>query len=125
MTPAPTTELSGWLTTILRPAGTLDDEALRRLRDALGPLSASSDMVIIDLTAAEIGSPRAVAMSIRTPALDFERAGRCLLVVGASPDLTGEFDRAAIPVVTLGDDALPTRCRARRRDAARVPGVWA
>lgn len=107
MTPVPAAELSGWLTTILRPAGALDEAALRRLRDALAPLSASSDMVIIDLTAAEISSPRAVAMSIRTPALDFERAGRCLLVVGASADLTGEFDRAAIPVATLAADALP------------------
>jgi hypothetical protein len=98
--------VAGWLTTILRPAGALDEAALRRLRDALGPLPASSDMVIIDLTAAEISSPRAVAMSIRTPALDFERAGRCLLVVGASPDLAGELDRAAVPVVTLAADAL-------------------
>ena len=107
MTPVPAAEVTGWLTTILRPAGALDAAALGRLRDALSPLSASSDMVIIDLTAAEIGSPRSLAMSLRTPALDFERAGRCLLVVGASPALTSELDRAAIPVVTLAADVLP------------------
>lgn len=107
MTQVPAPERIGWLTTILRPAGTLDAPALRRLQDALGPLSASSDMVIVDLTAAEIISPRALAMSLRTPALDFDMAGRCLLVVGASPELAGELDRGAVPVITLAADAVP------------------
>jgi hypothetical protein len=108
MAPVAAAERAGWLTTILRPAGALDALALRRLRDALGPLAACSDMVIVDLTAAEMRSPRALAMSLRTPALDFDRAGRCLLVVGASAELATELDRAAVPVITLAADALPS-----------------
>jgi hypothetical protein len=97
----------GWLTTILRPAGPLDQSGLRRLAEALGALSASSDMVIVNLTAAEVSSPRALAKCLRAPALRFELAGRCLLLVGASSGLAAELDRAAVPVVTLAADALP------------------
>ena len=111
MTRVAAAELSGWLTTILRPAGALDDLALGKLRDALAPQAASSDMVIVDLTAAEISLPRALADSLRAPALDFEREGRCLLVVGASPDLARELDRAAVPVITLAANVLPRQGR--------------
>ena len=97
----------GWLTTILRPAGPLDQSGLRRLAEALGALAASSDMVIVNLTAAEVSSPRALAKCLRAPALRFELAGHCLLLVGASSGLAAELDRAAVPVVTLAADALP------------------
>ena len=100
-------EQRGWLTTILRPAGPLDPPALRRLADALGALAASSDLVAVDLTAADIGNPRAFARCLRAPALRFELAGRCLLLAGASPGLTAELDRTAVPVATLAADALP------------------
>jgi hypothetical protein len=100
-------EQDGWLTTILRPAGSLDQAALHRLSESLGHLAACSSMVIIDLTAAAVGSPRTFARDLLAPALAFEQAGRCLLLVGASPKLTAELDRAAVPVVTLAADALP------------------
>jgi hypothetical protein len=96
-----------WLTTVLRPAGSLDYEAVRRLGAALGHLATASDMALVDLTAADVSDPRALARTLREPAVEFERAGRCLLVVGASPRLTAELDRAAVPVATLADDALP------------------
>jgi hypothetical protein len=109
MTTAGTTarEQVGWLTTILRPAGSLDRLALHRLSESLGHLAACSNMVIIDLTAADVVNPRTFARELRPPALAFEQAGRCLLLVGASPKLTAELDRAAVPVVTLAADALP------------------
>ena len=97
----------GWLTTILRPAGPLDQSGIRRLAEALGVLAASSDIVVVNLTAAEVSSPRALARSLRPPALRFELAGRCLLLVGASSGLAAELDRAAVPVVTLAADTLP------------------
>ena len=97
----------GWLTTILRPAGPLDQSGIRRLAEALGVLAASSDIVVVNLTAAEVSSPRALARSLRAPALRFELAGRCLLLVGASSGLAAELDRAAVPVVTLAADTLP------------------
>jgi hypothetical protein len=100
-------EQVGWLTTILRPAGSLDQAALHRLSESLGHLAACSSMVIIDLTAARVGRPRTFARDLLGPALAFEQAGRCLLLVGASPKLIAELDRAAVPVVTLAADAMP------------------
>jgi len=64
-------------------------------------------MVVVDLTAAEVGSPHTLARCLRAPALRFKLAGRCLLLVGASPSLTAELDRAAVPVITLAADAPP------------------
>jgi hypothetical protein len=106
-------EQGGWLTTILRPAGALDHAALGRLSEALGHLAASSDMVIVDLTAADVSSPRTLARNLLAPALKFDRAGRCLLVLGASPELTAELDRTAVPVITLAADALPVPAQGR------------
>jgi anti-anti-sigma regulatory factor len=100
-------EQVGWLTTILRPAGSLDQSALHRLSESLGHLAACSNMVIIDLTAADVGNPRTFARELLGPALAFEQAGQCLLLVGASPKLTAELDRTAVPVVTLAADAMP------------------
>ena len=100
-------EQVGWLTTTLRPAGPLDRPTLRRLAESLGHLAACSNMVIIDLSAVDVGSPRVFAREILAPAVAFEQAGQCLLLVGASPKLTAELDRIAVPVVTLAADALP------------------
>ena len=93
-----------WLTAVLRPAGTLDQAALRGLSESLGHLAASSNMVIVDLTAAVVASPRAFARDLRAPARTFEQAGQCLLLLGASPALAAELDRYAVPVITLAAD---------------------
>jgi hypothetical protein len=96
-----------WLTAILRPAGSMDRAALRGLSESLGHLASSSNMIILDLTAAVVGKPGAFARDLLAPARLFERAGQCLLVVGASPELTAALDRHAVPVVTLAADAIP------------------
>jgi hypothetical protein len=93
-----------WLTAILRPAGTLDKAALRGLSESLGHLASSSDMVIVDLTAAIVTSPRAFARDLLPPARTFEEGGQCLLLLAASPELTAELDRLAVPVITLAAD---------------------
>lgn len=95
----------GWLTTTVRPAGAVDDAALARLSEALGVLEPGSDMVVIDLTAADVRDPGRLARHLRAPARRFDQAGRCLLLVGASAGLMAELRRAAVPVVTLGADA--------------------
>jgi hypothetical protein len=105
--PAAAESASAWLTTTLRPAGSLDGEALRRLGAALGQLAGASDMVIVDLAAVAVRDPRALVKALREPAAAFERAGRCLLVMGAAPALTAELDRAEVAVVTLAADAVP------------------
>ena len=96
-----------WLTAILRPAGTLDKAALHGLSESLGHLASSSNMVIVDLTAAVVSSPRTFARDQLAPARTFEQAGQCLLLLGASPALTAELDRHAVPVITLAADAPP------------------
>lgn len=52
--PAATEDEQAWLTTILRPAGSLDGAAVRRLGAAHGHLAAVSDMIIVDLAAVAI-----------------------------------------------------------------------
>lgn len=96
-----------WLSTVLRPVGVLDQPALRRLSEALAGLAAASDLIIVDLAATEVAAPRAAARSLKAPARAAQRAGRCLLLVGAPPELVGELDRASVPVATLPADLLP------------------
>lgn len=96
----------GWFTTIVRPAGPLDHATLARLSAELGVLEPSSDMVVVDLTAADVADPRDLARHLLAPARRFDQAGRCLLLVGASPRVRAELARADIPVVTLAPEAL-------------------
>jgi hypothetical protein len=96
-----------WLTAILRPAGSMDRGALRRLCESLGHLASTSNMIIVDLTAAVVVKPGAFARDLLAPARLFEQAGQCLLLLGASPELTAALDRFAVPVVTLAADSLP------------------
>lgn len=55
----------GWLTTTVRPAGAVDDAALARMSEALGVLEPGSDIVVIDLTAADVLDPRKLARHLR------------------------------------------------------------
>jgi hypothetical protein len=96
-----------WLTAILRPAGSMDRAALRGLSESLGHLTSSSNMIIVDLTAAVVCEPGAFARDLLAPARAFERAGQCLLLLGASPELSAALDRYAVPVVTLAADSIP------------------
>jgi hypothetical protein len=85
----------------------MDRAALRGLSESLGHLASSSNLIILDLTAAVVGKPGAFARDLLAPARLFERAGQCLLVVGASPELTAALDRYAVPVATLAADSIP------------------
>jgi hypothetical protein len=96
-----------WLTAILRPAGSMDRAALRGLIESLGHLASSSNMIIVDLTAAVVCKPGAFARDLLAPARRFEREGQCLLLLGASPELTAALDRYAVPVATLAADSIP------------------
>jgi len=96
-----------WLTAILRPAGSMDRAALRGLCQSLGHLASSSNMIIVDLTAAVVVKPGAFARDLLAPARLFERAGQCLLLLGASPELSGALDRYRVPVITLAADSPP------------------
>lgn len=103
-----------WVTTVLRVAGTLDEDALDRLSGVLEMLAMTCDMVVVDLAAATITSPRAVANGLRRPAVALDQAGRCLLLRGAPPELEREVSRATIPAVSVAADTGPG-CRPGQR----------
>jgi hypothetical protein len=100
-------ETRRWLTTVLRPVGLLDRSGLDRMELALGILTACSDMVVIDLTAATIDSPQALARALMAPSVKLDKAGRCLLLRGVPQQVRAELERASAPVITLAEDALP------------------
>ena len=100
-------ETRRWLTTVLRPVGPLDQSGLDRVSLALAILAACSDMVVIDLTAATVTSPQALARILAAPSVELDRAGRCLLLRGVPARVRAELDRAALPVIALAEDALP------------------
>lgn len=100
-------ETRRWLTTVLRPVGLLDRSGLDRIALALAILAACSDMVVIDLTAATVTSPQALARTLEAPSIQLDQAGRCLLLRGVPAQVRAELDRAAVPVIALAEDALP------------------
>jgi hypothetical protein len=104
-----------WLTTVLRPAGALDRAARSRLIEALSRLADSSDMVIVDLAAACVTAPRTLARKLRAPALAFEQTGRCLLLVGAPPELVTNW---TVPMSGARCSPL-ARSPSRRSEPAR------
>jgi hypothetical protein len=58
-------------------------------------------MVVLDLTAAQVADPAALVWTLQSPAQELDRTGRCLLLVGAAPDVMAELDRTAVSVATL------------------------
>jgi hypothetical protein len=102
-----TAQSDAWLTTILRPAGELDRLATDRIAGTLSHLAECSDLAVLDLSAAQVASPQGFARRLSEPAAAFERGGRCLLILGASPALTAELDRAAVPAFTMDTAMLP------------------
>jgi hypothetical protein len=64
-------------------------------------------MVIVDLAAACVTAPRTLARKLRAPALAFEQTGRCLLLVGAPPELVTELDRADVRGTVFAAGSLP------------------
>ena len=76
-----------WLTTTLRPAGLLDLEATARLGETVTALSATCDLVVLDLSATAVADMELLAGVLRGPAARLARAGGCLMLRGAPEDL--------------------------------------
>lgn len=98
---------SAWLTAVLRPAGTLDAAAVGRLTAALMTLVSCSDMIVVDLTAARVLCPGRLSAALRAPARRLGGPGRCLLLVGAGPDLVAALERAHVQAATIPAQAEP------------------
>ncbi|MCV2394921.1 hypothetical protein OEB99_11430 [Actinotalea sp. M2MS4P-6] len=84
--PAPAADLgTAWLTAEVRPAGTFGRHDAGRLRALLDALSACASIVVLDLAAVRLSSPRAAA-AIDDAARRLEHAGGCLLCVNADAE---------------------------------------
>ena len=94
----------GWLTAVLRPAGTL--EAAAGFGQLLAELSATADMVVVDLDAVRIPDLTAFVDALRPAAARLARPGRCLLLVNAPSTLQHALDVADLPAATLAAGAM-------------------
>jgi hypothetical protein len=74
-----------WITATVRPAGTFGRRDVGRLRALLDALSACASIVVLDLGAARLRSPRAVEV-IDDAARRLEASGGCLLCLNADPE---------------------------------------
>jgi len=97
---------AGWLTAVLRPAGTLDGAAAALLR-LLADLSATADMVVVDLAAARVRNVQAFADALRLPSARLARRGRCLLLANMPPALERVVQTGGMPAAVLPADAVP------------------
>jgi anti-anti-sigma regulatory factor len=98
---------TGWLTAVLRPAGTLDGAGVEELLRLLADLSATADMVVIDLAAARVRDARAFAGALRLPSARLARRGRCLLLANTPPALERVVRTGGMPVAVLPAGGVP------------------
>lgn len=74
-----------WITATVRPAGSFGRGEVGRLRALLDALSACASIVVLDLQAARLLSPRA-ATAIDEAAHRLEEHGGCLLCINVDAD---------------------------------------
>lgn len=107
--PTATSPSRGWLTAVLRPAGTLDSASTAALGTLLDGLSAAADMVVVDLDATRIPDLAAFVDALRPAAARLAGPGTCLLVVNAPSALEHALQTVDVPAATLAADPVPAR----------------
>jgi hypothetical protein len=98
----------GWLTAVLRPAGTLDGASAAAFGRLLVDLSATADMVVVDLDATRIPDLAAFVETLWPAAACLAGPGKCLLLANAPIALEHAVSVAGVPAATLAADAVPT-----------------
>lgn len=78
-------EDTAWITATVRPAGTFGRRDVGRLRALLDALCACASIVVLDLGAARLRSPRAAEV-IDDAARRLEASGGCLLCLNADSE---------------------------------------
>jgi hypothetical protein len=119
----------GWLTAVLRPAGKLDGATAAAFGRSLRDLSATVDMVVVDLDAARITDVPAFVAALRLPAARLARPGRCLLLANVPRALERAVRAAGVPAATLAIDAAPDPAQSgpgspARRSRTRRTTAW-
>jgi hypothetical protein len=103
-----------WMTAMLRPVGVLVGTAIDRLAAELTAVAIGANIVVVNLVAAEVPDPDALAEALRHPGELLTGPDKCLLIVGAGEPLLAALDRCGgeIAAVTTGPDAdLPALAR--------------
>jgi anti-anti-sigma regulatory factor len=103
----PSPSAGGWLTAVLRPAGTLDGAAAAAFGRSLRAVSATADMVVVDLDAARIPDVAAFVDTLRASAERLARPGGCLLLVNPPRALERAVRAAGVPAATLAAELVP------------------
>ena len=91
-----------WLTAMLRPAGELAGRAVERFVDDIVALAQRANIVVVNLVAASVPAPAALASALRRPGTMLSGPDKALLLVGADERLLRELERiggdiAAVP----------------------------
>jgi hypothetical protein len=95
-----------WLTAMLRPAGELAGRAIDRFVEDLVDLAQRANIVVVNLVAATVPSPIALARALRRPGRMLSGPDRALLLVGADDQLLSELRRIGGDIATVPE--LPT-----------------
>jgi hypothetical protein len=96
--------LDGWLTAVLRPAGPLDGAAAAAFGQLLSDLSATADMVVVDLAATSIPDPAAFVATLWPAAARLAGPGKCLLLLNLPDTLQRAVHMAGVPAASLAFD---------------------
>lgn len=83
-----------WLTATVRPAGDLAGRTIERLVDEVVALARRANIVVLNLVAARVPRPAALATALRRPGAMLSGPDKALLLVGADPRLLDELRRA-------------------------------
>lgn len=90
-----------WLTAELRPAGVLSGSAVDTFIENLTALAQEANLVVVNLVAATVPDPAALAGALRGPGRALSGPDRCLLLVGADEALLCELRRIGGEIATV------------------------
>jgi anti-anti-sigma regulatory factor len=96
-----------WLTAVLRPAGTLDGASAAAFGRLLDDLSATADMIVVDLDATRILDLAAFVGALWPAAARLAGPGKCLLLLNIPDALEHAVSVTGVPAATLAADAVP------------------
>jgi hypothetical protein len=93
-----------WLTAMLRPVGELAGRAIEHFIDDLVDLASRANIVVVNLVAATVPSPLALARALRRPGAMLSAPDKALLLVGADEQLLSELRKIGGDVATMPAD---------------------
>ncbi len=94
-----------WLTAMLRPVGELAGRAIDGFVDDLVALAQRANIVVVNLVAASVPSPVALAKALRRPGTMLSGPDKVLLLVGADATLLRELRRIGGDVASVASPA--------------------